>query len=523
MKRLPTLAMVAAAAAGLLAATGGGIAAAGTTHQPAASPVVMTDQGPVRGTVAADHRSFQNIPYATAARFTSPQTVPAWTTVRDATTPGAACAQAQGNEIGIPSLVEECLNLNVFTPNGGGARLPVLVWIHGGSFKYGAGSMFDASQFAAANHVVVVTINYRLGLLGSLAHPALDGSRGEILSGAYGLQDQQAALRWVRANARAFGGNPDNVTLAGESAGGYNTCAQLASPDAAGLFDRAVIQSAPCGVSWAMSRQDGRALAAEVAQKLGCAAATDVATCLRTADLGRLLKVAEDYQIIPPVVGSRVLPIDPTEALKTGNFNRVPVMQGTNHDENQLMVAGTEIITGHVLTADEYAPTIRAQFGAQADKILAEYPLNRYPSPAEALAAVQTDHDYAYGAVVTNTLLSRYVPTYTYDFAERDTPWITGLPRPSFTLGTYHMLDVAYLFKVDFVTPLSEAQQRVARDMTGYWSAFARTGAPNAAGLPRWSPFTRAGQYTQMLSGERTGRTDFQADHHYAFWAVLTS
>ncbi|MBE1485366.1 carboxylesterase/lipase family protein [Plantactinospora soyae] len=481
----------------------------------------MTDRGPVRGTVAADHRSFEGIPYASAARFTSPRPVSAWTTVRDAATAGPACAQARGNEVGVPSLVEDCLNLNVFDPTGGGARLPVMVWIHGGSFKYGAGSMYDAGRLAAANHVVVVTINYRLGLLGSLAHPALDGPHGDVRSGDYGLQDQQAALRWVRANAHAFGGDPANVTLFGESAGGYSTCAQLASPSAAGLVQRAVIQSAPCGVSWAMSRQDGRALAAEVAEKLGCATAADVANCMRTVDLGPLLRVNEEYGFIPPVAGGRVLPIDPTEALRTGRFNRVPVMQGTNHDEYQLMVAGPEVITGHVMTADEYAPTIRAEFGAQADEVLAEYPLSRYPSAAQALAAVQTDHEYAYGAVVTNTMLSRYVPTYTYDFAERDTPWLTGLPKPSFTLGSYHLLDVAYLFTVDFITPLDETQQRVARDMSAYWTAFARNGAPSAAGLPKWSPFTRGGQYTQSLSSERIGRTNFQADHHYAFWAEL--
>jgi para-nitrobenzyl esterase len=524
MKRPIIAAAAALCAAGILVAGSQLSAVAGDTGRPPPPDLVVTSRGPVRGVLAADHRAFWGIPYATAARFTAPEPAPAWTSVRDATTAGPACAQAQGNEVGIPSTVEDCLNLNVFTPaDAAGRSLPVMMWIHGGSFKYGAGSMYDAGRFATANRVIVVTVNYRLGLLGSLAHPALDDADGTIRSGTYGLQDQQAALRWVRDNARPFGGDPRNVTLLGESAGAYNTCAQLASPTAAGLFQRVVMQSAPCGQTWATSRKDGQTRAAAVADKLGCGQAADVATCLRSADITTLLKITEEYPITPPVVGGPLLPLDPTQALKTGRFTRVPVIQGINHDEYQLIVAGTELFTGHVLTADEYRALTRAEFGADADKVLAAYPLSNYAGAAQALAAVKTDHEYAYGATLTSTLLSRYVPTYAYEFAEQDTPWFVGLPRPSFTLGAYHLLDVAFLFRVTFIEPLSTQQQAIATDVGAYWAAFARTGTPNPAELPQWPRHSRISQYTHSLSSSHIGGTDFRTDHHYDLWNDLAN
>jgi para-nitrobenzyl esterase len=521
MKRLIIAAAATVCAAGIFVAAGQWSAMADETSRPSPD-VVATSRGPVRGVLAGDHRAFWGIPYASAARFTAPQPAAAWTKLRDATTAGPSCAQAQGNEVGIPSTTEDCLNLNVFTPAGtAGHHLPVMVWIHGGSFKYGAGSMYDAGQLAAANKLVVVTINYRLGLLGSLAHPALDDADGTIRSGTYGLQDQQAALRWVRDNAPAFGGDPHNITLAGESAGAYNTCAQLASPSAAGLFQRAVMQSAPCGQTWATSRQDGRARAIAVADKLGCGTATDIAGCLRSADITALLKVTEEYPITPPVVGGPVLPLDPTQALKTGRFHRIPVIQGINHDEYHLMVAGTEIITGHVLTAEDYQAQIRSEFGGNADKVLAAYPLSHFASPALAMAAVKTDHEYAYGAALTNALFSKYVPTYGYELAEQNTPWLVGLPRPSFALGAYHLLDVAFLFQVTFIEPLNAQQQALGRNLGAYWAAFARTGSPNPAGLPQW-PRYDGSRYTQSLASTGIGGTDFRADHHYDLWAQLT-
>jgi para-nitrobenzyl esterase len=215
---------VAVCAAGVATAAMGSTAVADEPRDPA---VVRVEDGLVRGTVADDHRLFQGIPYAAPPvgerRWGSPRPAEPWDGVRDATEAGSPCAQG-GDFIGdVPSAEEDCLYLNVTTPRSAGSdtdrQLPVMVWIHGGGFMWGSGGIYGAEKLATQGDVVVVTFNYRLGLFGFLAHPALDGGPAEHLSGNLGIEDQQAALRWVRENAAAFGGDPDNVTLFGESAG----------------------------------------------------------------------------------------------------------------------------------------------------------------------------------------------------------------------------------------------------------------------------------------------------------------
>src|SRR4051794_23623367 len=213
--------------------------AALVTPCPPAGTVATTD-GPVHGTITADYASYQGIPYAAPPvgplRWRPPAPVQPWTQTLDATAPGNACPQAPGER----RTDENCLYLNVAAPRE--ARgLPVMVWLHGGSFIAGAGTDIDPRGFAAKAHVIVVTLNYRLGVLGFLAHPALDTEGGD-----YGIQDQQAALRWVKAKAATFGGDPGNVTLFGQSAGTASVCMNLASPGAAGLFQRAITESGGC-------------------------------------------------------------------------------------------------------------------------------------------------------------------------------------------------------------------------------------------------------------------------------------
>jgi para-nitrobenzyl esterase len=212
-KRLLTLVVT-----GLLAGSTG-VASAGENG------VVWTDAGPIRGTVATDHQTYQGIPFAAPPvgelRWRSPQPVQPWSAVRDATKPSGACAQSKGG--GAKTENEDCLYLNVFTPSRHG-RKPVMVWLHGGGNSYLTASGFDGTRMATQGDVVVVTTNFRLGFFGFLGHPGLPNS------GAYGIEDQQAALRWVQRNAAAFGGDPDNVTVFGESAGGMSTLALLAAP-----------------------------------------------------------------------------------------------------------------------------------------------------------------------------------------------------------------------------------------------------------------------------------------------------
>src|SRR5690606_22015473 len=247
------------------------------------------------------------VPYAAPPlgplRFAPPAAPEPWTEVRDASQVGSICLQPTG------AGAEDCLTLNVYRPaqRDPSAALPVMVWIHGGSFVIGAGSGYDPRRLVEENGIVVVTLNYRLGVLGFMAHPALTAESPEGLSGDYGLMDQQAALRWVRDNIAAFGGDPAQVTIQGQSAGGASVCAQLASPPAAGLFARAVIQSASCASApLALAEAQGTALASA----LGCGDAASVAECLRALPANALAAAATGA-LFGPIVGGEFLPEAP--------------------------------------------------------------------------------------------------------------------------------------------------------------------------------------------------------------------
>jgi len=252
----------------------------------AVATTVRTHDGPVRGAAHDGYRTFEGVPYAAppvgGLRWAPPRRATPWSAVRDATRPASACPQPAG-EVPGGSTDEDCLHLNVTTPDDAGPARPrpVIVWLHGGGFTTGAGSSYDAHRMATRGDVVVVTVDYRLGALGFLAHGGLPGS------GTFGLADQQAALRWVRAEIGAFGGDPQNVTLAGESSGGYSVCAQLASPTATGLFDRAIIESGPCTgrpdrpfAPSSVPQSTARAVGADFTAKVGCGSARDAMACL---------------------------------------------------------------------------------------------------------------------------------------------------------------------------------------------------------------------------------------------------
>jgi para-nitrobenzyl esterase len=501
--------------------------------------VVRTVQGPVRGIVAADHRAFEGIPYAAPPvgplRWTSPRPVTPWTRTRDATRPGNACAQTAGFLGDAPSEAEDCLYLNVTTPRrAAGRRLPVMVWIHGGGYYSGSGDLYGARRLAVQGDVVVVTLNYRLGVFGFLAHPSLDRG-GRRTSGDFGLEDQQAALRWVRRNAAAFGGDAGNVTVFGESAGGMSVCSHLAAPGSAGLFRRAIVQSGPCTLTtqwpyrdgnWVVRpRADAERQGATVAAKTGCGDAADVATCLRGKPVSALQEASDGGQGFGPASGGPVLPADPATALATGRFNRVPVMQGTTRDEQRMFVAAIEYFTGHATTEADYRSEIEAFFGREkAAKVLAAYPVGRYGSASTALAAVWTDHAWACTAHRTDRLLSARVPTYAYEFADESAPWATGSPAPGFPTGAFHASELQYLFDdAQFRGPLTAAQRRLSDEMIGYWTRFARSGDPNGGGAPAWARSGPAAERVLSLAPGTGGvrPVDLAREHRCAFWTSL--
>ena len=302
----------------------------------------------------------------------------------------------------------------------------MLVWIHGGGLTQDAGRNYDPAKLAA-DGIVAVTINYRLGALGFLAHPALAARPGGP-AGNYGLMDQQAALRWVQANIRHFGGDPHNVTIAGESAGGLSVLAHLVSRGSRGLFQKAIIQSGAFALNQqplATAEADGEAFAA----KAGCPDQT--AQCLRNLPVASLVNTP--FVGIPGVVDGQVLTEPIGTALAAGRFARVPVLNGTNRDEERIFVSFGRAISGGTnvpipeepVTTSNYQSDIAAVLGvpaARAAAIAAEYPPAAYPSPTVALSALVGDANFACPALQIDQLTSQRVPTFAYEFNDDAAP-----------------------------------------------------------------------------------------------------
>ncbi|MYQ75580.1 MULTISPECIES: carboxylesterase/lipase family protein [unclassified Streptomyces] len=488
---------------------------------------VVTAEGPVQGTVTGTVRTFRGIPYAApptgGLRWEKPQPVRPWSDTLDARTPGNACAQPTDQPIAIAGGgSEDCLYLNVTTPAARSSRpRPVIVWIHGGSFVYGDGASYGAARLAAAGQgAVVVTVNYRLGVFGFLTAPGLRAPAN------LGLLDQQAALRWVARNAAAFGGDPDNVTLMGQSGGGYSVCAQLVSPGARGLFHKAIVQSAGCvGPDGSFTRAQAEERGRAVVAAAGCEDPEAVDSWLRSLSTADLVAASgSGHDAYRPVVDGEVVPEAPAEAVAAGRFARVPVLHGSTRDEMSGLAGLGELMTGRPLTAEGYAEKVAGRFGADAPAVLSEYPVEEYPAPGAALSAVLTDSEWSTAALDAQVALARHTSVYAYEFAEASAPGFRNMPGPaSFSLGTGHMTDLAYLFENELFEPLDAAQAELSDMVTGYWSRFADTGRMDGRGLPVWEPFTDDEWYVQRLASGKTGRTDFATGHHYAFWKRLAS
>jgi len=530
-----------------LAATGVGVAgtsAAAAARGSGAAPSATTSDGAVRGTTAGTVNEFLGIPYAAPPtgnlRWRPPQPPTEWHGVRDATQFAPSCPQNPNPNLN-PFLPpgptsEDCLYLNVYTPalrsGDGGDRwgnndLPVLVWIHGGGLTEDASRNYDPTKLAA-DGVVAVTINYRLGALGFLAHPALASWRGGP-SGNYGLMDQQAALRWVQDNIRRFGGDPHNVTIAGESAGGLSVLAQMVSPGSRGLFQKAIIQSG----AFALNQQplaDAEAVGEAFATAAGCPDQT--AQCLRNLPVADLVNTP--FSGIPGVVDGRVLTEPIGTALAAGRFARVPILNGTNHDEERIFVSFGRAISGgtnvqipeYPVTADNYQADIAAVLGvpaARAAAIAAEYPLAAYPSPTVAFSVLTGDANFACPALQVDQLTSQRVPIFAYEFNDDNAPQVFVppsliAPPPVATHGS----ELQYLFDLPnahFPAPLSADQQALAASMRAAWVNFAATGNPATAAVP-WPAFGYSAQMLSLVPPQPQIETDFAASHHCSFWAA---
>jgi para-nitrobenzyl esterase len=484
------------------------------------SLVVSIANGKIRGKKVGSVDEYLGIPYAAPPvgplRWKAPQPLPGgWDGIRAATKFAPHCAQPKG-VFGKPSTSEDCLYLNVYAPAGHRASgMPVMVWIHGGALVAGESNDYDPSALVA-DGVIVVTINYRLGALGFLADSALAGRKGGP-SGDYGLMDQQAALRWVQANIAAFGGSRRNVTIFGESAGGQSTLLQLASPGAHGLFAKAIAESGGYALkpaTLAKAEAAGKAFAA----KVGCA--SNSPACLRKVPVS---KVLADQGSASADIDGLVLPRPLKTALTSGKFNRVPVLDGSNHDEWRLFVA-LAVFGGNRVTAANYKARISSTLRVSAQiaaAIVKEYPLKRYPSPALALSALGTDAIFSCPTLKLDQEMSVYVPTYAYEFNDEHAP--APYPSPGFPYGATHASELQYLFTLPNSTPglMSLPQRRLAAAMKQEWTSFAKSGVPSASGVPAWPGFNAASQtMMSLIPPKPKPETNFAAEHRCAFWAL---
>jgi para-nitrobenzyl esterase len=490
--------------------------------------VVKTTAGLVQGVATLDKRHFAGIPYAAPPvgplRWQPPQPVAPWPGVRDATKVGPRCLQDEGSDLEMGRQTDEdCLTLNVWTPPPAEEPRPVMVWIHGGAFINGNGGMYDSRWLVDRGDIVVVTLNYRLGALGFLAHPAL-GPDGAV--GNYGLQDQQAALRWVHDNIAAFGGDPDKVTIAGESAGGMSVCDHMVAPESKGLFRAAIIQSGPCQAQLALP--EAERISEDYARDVGCGDPAAAAACLRALPEHKLRKpvwydrIGEDT-LSGPVYGTAALPEDPMVAFREGRAADVPVLIGSNHDEFTLFVALQYLRGSRQYGPGEYPGLLANTFGPEAAEVGARYPLDRYGgSTALAYSAAVTDGVFACVADRMADELSGANQVYAYEFNDPNPPAPEPMRTLPFPVGASHSLELRYLFDVGGAPPLNPAQQELSNQMIDYWAEFVRTGVPAVDGAPEWPAVSGDGPWMSLRPDGPRVVTDFDEGHQCDFWAGRT-
>jgi para-nitrobenzyl esterase len=409
---------------------------------------------------------------------------------------GEKCVQLgfldQDNK-GKPRGSEDCLYLNVWRPARRGI-FPVMVWIHGGGLMSGSGdsALYEGSRLAKNQDVVVVTFNYRLGVFGFLALQELRGEDPDGSVGGYGMMDQIAALKWVRDNIASFGGDPANVTIFGESAGGWSVCQLLASPAAKGLFHRAIQQSGGCNRTRTLDQ--GFAFGREFASSLGCAG-PDLVSCLRGKSVKAIMRVAPwnaagdgmPFKVHEDGFLLKKMPID---HIREGDYNRTPYLAGSNRDEYKLFALLEPNLPA--LTKDDYEKRVRAERGAWAERFLALYPAEAFASPYEAYITLEADRNPGCGTVEAAAALARHQrEVYLYRFDFDDIPL-------SERLGAFHGLEIMFVFttfdqgwlgKILGAKNLALAQP-LGRAMQSYWANFARSGDPNGPGLIPWPAYT---------------------------------
>jgi para-nitrobenzyl esterase len=518
-------------------------AAPAATAACTAGTSVSTNDGPVCGVTAGDVTSYLGIPYAAPPvgplRWRPPQPVTPWTSTLPATTPTQACP-SPGFPPGTPpaaGATEDCLQLKVQMPAGAkpGDNLPVMYELHGGGFL-GEARTDDGQNLVRAGKVIYVYVGYRLGILGFLADKAFGAHSGD-----YGLQDQQAGLRWVNQNIASFGGNPHNVTIFGESAGGASTCDQVASPTAKGLFQHAISVSgfynyennivwskADCKSTYYTEAQAQR-VGARFADKVGCGNVADVAACLRDVPVSELVEAGGQFTeptaggTIGPIINGATLTMSPAKAFATGQVNNVDLISDVGRDEfNGGVYTNTPGLHAVVATtAAQYRTLVREQFGRRAPTVERLYPLSRYQSPFTAYRTIMADSASVCPVLQTNATLSKYIPVYVDIDEDADNPAGENLTLP---LGAQHSETNGL---VHFPTSqLDPNQAALQAQLLAEWTHFAHTGNPSAPHTRTW-PLYSAQQRPVMLlqpadASVLAPAASIAAQHNCGFWDRVT-
>ena len=471
--------------------------------QTAKTPVVKTDAGPVQGLVADGVHAYKGVPFAAppvgALRWKAPQPVKPWSTVFAADRYASDCMQkpfgGDAAPLGTPP-AEDCLYLNVWTPATKGARpLPVMVWIYGGGFVNGGSSpaVYDGSAFARRG-VIFVSMNYRIGRFGFFAHPALTAETPKGPLGNYGFLDQLAALQWVKRNAAAFGGDPANVTIVGESAGGGSVNALMISPLATGLFHKAIVQSgggrARGPISMRHISQPGangspsaEAIGVAFAKKNGIVAdGAEALTALRALPAAAVVNEMNMMASQPdtysgPMIDGVFLTEEAEPAFRAGRQAKVPYMIGANDRE-----------FGFFAPPADRAAAMFAAFGADKDKVLRAYDPGG-TDPSEAAVQLMSDQAMGEPARFLARLAAPVQPTYAYRFS-----YVASSLRPK-EKGALHATEIPFVFstvKAKYAAATAPEDVAIGEAATDYWAAFAKTGNPNVAGRPQWPVYTAA-------------------------------
>ena len=395
------------------------------------------------------------------------------------------------------------------------ARLPVIVWIHGGGNVDGETPGYDGSKMASDGKTVVVTLEYRLNLMGWLAHPALD-DEGHLFAN-YGLLDEQAVLKWVKRNIAAFGGDKNNVTLGGQSAGAIDTGLNMVSPLAAGLFQRGICESYcpaplnPGGAAAPLSSAEATGVAMSVAAGCGSGTGSATAKCLRGLTSAQVEALAgtesasSQYTLGQGIIDGQIVPIDPVTAFKSGQFSHLPLMNGNTEDEINFLLAITEYYSGPPRTpptAAQYLNYVKTSWGppnypaGTPAKVLARYPLSAFASPQLAWDRLATDASIC-GERILDKILTPQIPVYAYEFDDQTAP--SYFPKmPGFLELAYHTADIQYLFPLWHGGPappsvthtLNKKQTDLSDQLVAAWTNFAWTGNPNGLGNYPWPRYS---------------------------------